>query len=42
MIKVLAIETEEPVYKWYYGKFIKIGTIKTEKNDKLPRTKRKV
>ncbi len=24
---------EEPFYKWTYGKFIKVGTIKTEKND---------
>lgn len=24
---------EEPYYKWSYGKFVKVGVIKTEKND---------
>lgn len=31
---------EIPCYKWYYGKFIKIGILKTEVNDSKTKSKR--
>ena len=30
---------EEPFYKYYYGKFIKIGMVRTKVKDKPPRKK---
>jgi hypothetical protein len=27
------LKTEEPYYKYTYGKFVKVGVIKTQEND---------